>query len=52
MRYEQALLRYELGRHADGETAHDYLLQARDSFDIIGAEVNYQKVNSLLNQSV
>ncbi len=51
MRYEQALLRYELGRHADGETAHDYLLQARDSFDIIGAEVNYQKVNSLLNQS-
>ena len=50
MRYEQALLRFELGRHTDGETARDYLTQARDSFDIIGAEVNYQQANNLLSQ--
>ncbi len=50
MRYEQALLRYELGRHTDGETSRDYLIQARDSFDIIGAEANYQQVENLLKQ--
>ena len=51
MRYEQALLRYELGRHANDDKSRNYLLQARDGFDIIGAEVNYQQVNALLNQS-
>jgi len=50
MRYEQALLRYELGRYTDDEQSRNYLLQARDSFDIIGAELNYQQVNALLNQ--
>ncbi len=50
MRYEQALLRYELGRHSEGEASRNYLLQARDSFDIIGAEINYQQVEKLLNQ--
>jgi len=51
MRYEQALLRFELGRHTDGETSRDYLIQARDSFDIIGAEANYQQAEKLLSQS-
>jgi len=51
MRFEQALLRYELGRHTNDKQSRAYLLQARDSFDIIGAEINYQKVNTLLNQS-
>lgn len=51
MRYEQAMLRYELGRHSTSESSRNYLLQARDSFDIIGAEINYQQVNELLNQS-
>jgi len=50
MRYEQALLRYELGRHTDGETARNYLIQARDSFDIIGAKINYQQTEKLLKQ--
>jgi len=50
MRYEQALLRYELGQHLDGEQSRNYLLQARDSFDIMGAEINYQKVNELLSR--
>ena len=50
MRYEQALLRYELGRHANDDQSRNHLLQARDGFDIIGAENNYQKVNALLSQ--
>ena len=50
MRYEQALLRYELGQHLDGEQSRNHLLQARDSFDIMGAEINYQKTNDLLSQ--
>lgn len=50
MRYDQALLRYELGRHSDDEQSRDYLAQARDGFDIMGAEVNYQQVNKLLTQ--
>ena len=52
MRYEQALLRFELGQHLDGELSRNYLLQARDSFDIMGAEINYQKVNDLLSLQV
>jgi len=51
MRFEQALLRYELGRHTTDKQARENLLQARDSFDIIGAEIYYQRVNDLLNQS-
>jgi len=50
MRYEQALLHYEIGRHSNGETSRTHLMQARDSFDIIGAEANYQQVNKLLSQ--
>jgi len=50
MRFEQALLRYELGRHTNCNECREHLLQARDSFDIIGAEVNYQQVEKLLNQ--
>lgn len=51
MRYEQALLHYEMGRHSDGDQSKQHLLQARDSFDIAGAEVNYQQVTALLGES-
>ena len=51
MRYEQALLRYELGRFTHDDQSREYLIQARDSFDIMGAEINYQKVESLLSKS-
>ena len=50
MRFEQACLCYEIGRHSDDMSAPKYLIQARDSFDIIGAEFNYQQVEELLNQ--
>ena len=50
MRYEQAMLRYELGRHSNGESARNNLTQARDSFDILGAESNYQQAQALLGK--
>jgi len=49
MRYEQAMMHFEIGRHGDDEEAVKHLHQARDSFDIAGAEVNYQRVSTLLS---
>lgn len=50
MRYELALLHYEIGRHTDKTNRHDHLKEARDAFDFAGATLDYNNTISELEQ--
>lgn len=50
MRYETALLNYELGRHSQSGDRETLLSQARDSFEFAGAQLDYNKVDNEMQQ--
>jgi predicted ATPase/class 3 adenylate cyclase len=48
MRYETALLHYEIGRHMQTDERQQHLSEARDSFEFAGAMLDYDRVRDEL----